>query len=108
MMEFALFNAIGRIILTALVVLKLSMFRDQANLAERLGMGLMGGGSFLTAPVVLLGRGQTPFDDWAGSILIWGGILLISGRTYRDWKHKRANDEQVRRSRAHLESRGKL
>lgn len=95
MTAFEIINASGRIILTALVIYKVTTFRDQANSAERMGLGLMGSGSFLTVPIILY-KNQNPFEGWAVALLTIGAILLLGGRTWRDHKHKRANDIQAR------------
>lgn len=95
MSTFDAINAVFRVILTILVIYKVTQFRDQANSVERMGLGLMGAGSFLTVPVLLY-RNQNPFEGWAVTLLTIGAILLLSGRTWRDYKHKRANDIQAK------------
>lgn len=98
-------NAIGRIILTIIVVYKVTQFRDSANSVERLGLGLMGAGSFLTVPVILY-KNQNPFEGWAVTLLTVGAIMLLAGRTWRDRKHKKRNDMQVRWHEEWKRSRG--
>lgn len=107
MTGFDVANIVLRLAVTAIVVYKLSTFRDAANITERMGLGMMGGGSFLTIPIII-DRGASPFDGWATSVMTLGMLLLLVGRTYRDWKHSSRNAEQVRQSRSYLESRGKL
>jgi hypothetical protein len=106
MTGFMIINVIGRLVVTALVIVEVALFRERNNMFERLGMGLMGGGSFLTVPVILYPQ-NTPFDGWSTSILTWGVICFLGGGLYRRWKHKRANDQAVSQSKQYLESRGK-
>lgn len=88
-------NAIGRVILTIIVVYKVTQFREMANSVERFGLGMMGAGSFLTVPVILY-KNRNPFEGWAVTLLTIGAILLLAGRTWRDRRHKRANDIQAK------------
>lgn len=107
MTGFDIANVLLRLLLTALVIYKLSQFREMANLVERIGLGMMGGGSFLTVPIIM-DRNHSPFDGWATTVLTLGVVLLIGGRTYRDWKHARANEAAVEQARGHLQARGRL
>jgi len=106
MNHFNEINAVCRVILTCLVVYKITQFRDMANAMERFGLGMMGSGSFLTVPVILY-KNQNPFEGWAVTILTVGAILLLIGRTYRDHKHWRANRRQQRLAAQYLEARQK-
>lgn len=99
-------NSFLRLILTGLVIYKLSQFREMANMAERLGLGMMGGGSFLTIGVIIEGH-DSPYDGWAAGVLTLGMVLLIGGRTYRDMKHQRANDQMVEQAREWQRGRGR-
>lgn len=94
MNTWEIINAILRLILTGLVIYKLSQFREFANIWERMGLGMMGGGSFLTIGILIEGP-RSPFDGWAVTVLTLGMVLLIGGRTWRDMKHERANREQL-------------
>lgn len=100
-------NAAGRIILTGIVIYKVTQFREMANGAERLGLGMMGSGSFLTVPIILY-KNQNPFEGWAITLLTMGAILLLLGRTYRDHRHWRANKRAQLAAAQYLKSRGKL
>lgn len=91
MIAFDILNAIGRILLTTIVVYKVTQFREMTNATERFGLGMMGAGSFLTVPVLLY-KNQNPYEGWSISILTIGAILFLAGRTWRDRKHSRAND----------------
>lgn len=99
-------NIAGRMILTVIVVYKVTQFREMANAVERYGLGLMGAGSFLTVPVILY-RGMNPFEGWAVSLLTIGAIMFLSGRTWRDMKHQAANQEMIRRGQEWAAKRGK-
>lgn len=106
MTVFDALNAAGRVILTLLVVYKVTQFREMANPVERTGLGLMGAGSFLTVPVILF-KNQNPFEGWAVFLLTVGAIMLLAGRTWRDRKHQKNNDRQVAMWEAHKAQRGK-
>lgn len=99
-------NAAGRIILTGIVIYKVTQFREMANGAERLGLGMMGSGSFLTVPIILY-KNQNPFEGWAITLLTMGAILLLLGRTYRDHLHWRANKRAQLAAAEYLKARGK-
>lgn len=105
-MTFEMINSVGRVLLTIIVVYKLSQFRDMANLCERTGLGLIGGGSFLTVSVIWEPHG--PFEGWATAVMTLGVILLLVGRTWRDKQHSVRNLRAVKLAREHLQSRGKL
>jgi hypothetical protein len=106
MTVFDILNAGGRVILTAIVVFKLTQFRDMANFVERTGLGIMGAGSFLTIPVILF-KYDNPFEGWAVSLMTYGVILFLAGRTWRDYKHSRANKIMAQRGEVWLAQRGK-
>lgn len=99
-------NVAGRIVLTVGVIIKLGMFREMANAAERYGLGMMGAGSFLTIPIIIM-KYSNPFEGWAVSLLTYGAILFLGGRTWRDSKHSRANAAMVRQGRDWQAQRGK-
>lgn len=106
MTVFDAINTVGRLILTVIVVYKVTQFREMANAIERYGLGLMGAGSFLTVPVILF-KNQNPFEGWAVSLLTLGAIMFLAGRTWRDMKHQTANKEMVRRGQEWAAKRGK-
>lgn len=107
MTVFDIANVIGRLMLTALVVYKLSLFRDNMIMPERAGLGMMGAGSFLTVPIII-DRADNPFNGWAISILTFGAVIFIAGRTWRDYRHAHSNHEQKVAAHDHLVKRGKL
>lgn len=106
MTVFDIANVAGRLILTMLVVYKLSLFRDHMILAERIGLGLMGGGSFLTIPIIIDREGN-PFNGWAITLLTFGAVVFIAGRTWRDYRHEAANRRQIKISEEYLRGRNK-
>lgn len=105
-MIFDILNSLGRVILTGLVVYKLTQYRDMANMVERIGLGLMGGCSFLTVGVIWERDG--PFEGWASTVMTVGVVLYIGGRTYRDRKHDIANHLASAEALRYLKSKGKL
>lgn len=106
MTVFDYFNVVGRLALTAMVVVKLGMFREMANVIERMGLGAVGAGSFLTVPVILY-RNENPFEGWSVTLLTYGVVLFLAGRTWRDSKHARANAIMVEQGRAWKAQKGK-
>jgi hypothetical protein len=105
MTTFNVINAAFSLLLTLIVVYKITQFRDLANSIERFGLGLMGSGSFLTIPISLF-RGDNPFEGWAVTLLRIGAIVFLFGRTLRDRRHKKRNDMQVRWHEEWKRSRG--
>jgi len=97
----------GRLLLTGVVVVKVTRFRDTMNIVERTGLGLVGGTSFLTIPAIWEPR-ETPFEGWPATILTYGVLMFIAGRTWRDHQHEINGFRSNRQARRHLRSRGKL
>ncbi|WP_156884277.1 hypothetical protein V3I01_08000 [Sphingomonas sp. gentR] len=106
-MMWDILNVFGRLLLTAIAVYKLSQFRDHMIAMERIGLGFMGGGSFLTIPIII-DRYNNPFNGWATSVLTFGAVLFLAGRTWRDRRHEQANAHANREASDYLKSRGKL
>ncbi len=106
-MIWDILNVAGRLLLTLLVIYKLSLFREHMICVERVGLGMMGGGSFLTVPIII-DRYNNPFNGWATTLLTVGALVFIAGRTWRDRRHAAANQEQVIAAHDHLVKRGKL
>ncbi len=104
---FAIVMTLLRLVLTGIVIVKITRFRDTMNAMERIGLGLMGSGSFLTVGVIWE-RSGSPFEGWAATLLTLGAVLFLIGRTRRDWIHSQANQAGVRAAAVHLKSRGKL
>lgn len=90
-MTWDVVNSVVRLMLTAIVIYKLTQFERMMIPLERIGLGMMGGGSFLTLSVIWEGQ-ASPFDGWAVSILNVGAMLFLGGRTWRDRRHQKAND----------------
>jgi hypothetical protein len=93
-MMWDILNSAGRALLTLLAIYKLAQFREMMIPLERLGLGMMGGGSFLTIAVIWE-RQRSPFDGWSVTVLTVGAVLFLAGRTWRDRRHQRANEMQV-------------
>lgn len=100
-------SSVLRVGLTMLVIYKLAWFRDASNMAERIGLGMLGGCSFLTVPSIW-DRAASPFDGWSTTVMSAGVLLFVGGRTFRDRKHAMRNEEQTNQARAYLQARGKL
>lgn len=98
---------LGRLLVTIVVVVKITRFRETMNGLERTGLGFVGGTSFLTIPVIWQREGS-PFDLWAATILTFGVLMFLIGRTIRDRKHANANRAAANEARGYLESRGRL
>lgn len=103
-MIFDFLNSAGRILLTLIVAYKLVQFREMMIPLERIGLGMMGGGSFLTVSVIWEGA-SSPFDGWATTLMTVGAILFLGGRTWRDRRHSRANAGAVDAARDYFASR---
>lgn len=105
MSAWDIINALLRLSLTILCIYKLAQFREQANLCERTGIGMMGGGSFMTIGIIVEGP-MSPFDGWATTVLTMGIVLLVAGRTWRDLQHDRNNRRQLAISQSWMKGRG--
>jgi hypothetical protein len=104
-MIFDFLNCVGRIVLALIVVYKLTQFREMMIPLERIGLSMMGAGSFLTVSVIWEGA-RSPFDGWSTTLLTVGAVLFLVGRTWRDRRHSRANARQVAQARDYLAGRG--
>lgn len=105
-MFFDTINVVGRIVLTVIVIYKLAQFREMANISERYGLGMMGAGSFLTVPIILL-KDENPYEGWAVTLLTVGAVMFLAGRTWRDRKHAQANEAMIRQGMEWRAQRGK-
>ena len=93
-MIFDILNSLGRFVLTVIVIYKVTQLRPTMNVIERVGLGLVGGCGFLTIGVIWERDG--PFEGWASTMMTFGCILFLGGRTWRDLRHQRANDAMAR------------
>lgn len=103
-------HVLGRLAVAALMTFKVVYFRNALNPGERLGMGLMGGCSLMTIPVILdtAGRHQgTPFDVWSPTGVTYGIVIFFAARMRRIIKHARANDLARSDAARWLADRGK-
>ncbi len=94
-MVWDILNTLGRLALTVIVIYKLTQFRSMMIMLERVGLGIMGAGSFLTVAVIWE-REQSPFDGWAVTLLTFGAVAFLAGRTWRDRRHQKANEAMAR------------
>lgn len=106
-MTWDIVNSIGRVLLTIIVVIKVTRFGLTLNKVERVGLGLMGSGSLLTVNVIWDMR-ESPFWGWSVSLITYGAVLFIAGRTWRDWRHEHRGMKATEQARQHLRQRGKL
>ncbi|MBB4616895.1 hypothetical protein [Sphingomonas abaci] len=107
MIAWDIVNTLGRLVLTLIVVVKITRFRGTLNAMERVSLGAMGGGSFLTIAVIWE-RQSSPFDGWATTLVTFGAVGFLIGRTVRDWKHDHANARANEQAERWLQARGKL
>lgn len=99
-MTWDILNSLWRVLLVLVVAYKLTQFREMMIAAERIGLGLMGGGSLMTVSIIWEHR-ASPFDGWAVSVMTIGAVVFLMGRTWRDRRHQRANDRQIQYWEAH-------
>lgn len=97
-MTWDMLNVLSRLLLTVIVIYMLCQFRERMIQLERVGLGFMGGGSFLTIPIIL-DRDGNPFSGWATFVLTFGAVLFLAGRTWRDRRHEKANQALIRQAR---------
>ncbi len=105
-MTWDIINSIARALVTVVCAYKLFKFYDMMIQPERIGLGFMASGSLMTVPIIWQGH-HSPFDGWAVSVMTIGLAVFLAGRTWRDRRHQRANDQQVAYYQAHLRSKGR-
>lgn len=102
-------SAGARFLYSMLLAWVLIRIGHMLNIAERAGVGLMGGAGLMTTAVILDNDAHgTPFDVWAATLFTIGGALFFSGFVFRKLKHDHNNEAQIAVAKAHLQSRGKL
>ena len=99
-------NVMFRTAVAAVIAFKLYRFYDFYERDERFGLGVAGGCSLLTVPVVTQGP-ASPFAGWSGMLFAFGVLIYVGGRLRRQFRHERANREQLRIAREYKETRGK-
>lgn len=87
---------------TIIVVLKLTWLHRVYNPLERVGLGLLGGPSFMLSLSMMEGP-DSPFRLWAFTIFMVGLFVFLLGRLRRQIKHWQANERQKELSRQHFE-----
>jgi hypothetical protein len=107
MTPWVIINAFASIIVTVIVVYKMAWLHSKFIATEMLGMGMIGAAVVLNiGPIVARGFAfgatlDTPFDDWASTMLRVGLAFYFYGRISRLWKHDRPNKRMVEQGRAH-------
>lgn len=91
-------NIACRLMVAAIVIVKLVRFYDLYRAGERFGLGVAGGCALLTVPVLWEGQGS-PFAEWASALFAFGVAVYFAGRLRRQMLHERANREMVRKAR---------
>lgn len=104
-MTWDIINSVARALVTIVCAYKLVRFYDMMIQVERVGLGFMASGSLMTVPIIWQGH-HSPFDGWAVSVMTIGLATFLVGRTWRDRRHQRANDQQVAVWEAHVRSKG--
>lgn len=106
-MTVEVIHAFLRLLLTAIVIVKVTRFHATLNTVERIGLGMMGGSGLLTVDVIWQ-RTDSPYYEWAPVFFTLGAILFLGGRAWRDRRHEQRNAEARRHARDYLQARGKL
>jgi hypothetical protein len=75
-------TSLFRLCIMAIVVVKLTKYRQTFNCPERVGLGLAGGCALLTIPNIWQQHGS-PFEGWAGTIFTLGFLVYLIGRMTR-------------------------
>ncbi len=81
-MTWAIVNIFAGMTVACLVSYLLGAHGDRFNIIERIGLGLMGGGSVLTIGPILTHAviiGISPYDDWSGTLLRIGCAIVLLG-----------------------------
>lgn len=81
-MTWAVINIFAGMVVACLVSYLLGAHGHRFNIIERVGMGLMGGGSVLTIGPILtrsILTGASPYDDWSGLLLRVGCAIVLLG-----------------------------
>ena len=100
MTRWAVVPILLRLLLSRIAIMTIPRFRVTLNFIERVGLGIIGAGSFLTIGNIWKGPGpDNPFEGWTVALMTFGVVLLLLGRTYRDWRHERANIKMIEHAR---------
>lgn len=83
-------------------ILKLTWLNGVYNKAERIGLGLIGGPSFMLMLSLMEGE-DSPFRLWAFTIFMVGNFVYFLGRFSREIRHHRANEQAKEQARQHFE-----
>lgn len=81
-MTWAVINIFAGMVVACLVSYLLGAHGQRFNVIERVGLGLMGGGSVLTIGPILTRAviiDASPYDDWSGTLLRIGCAVVLLG-----------------------------
>lgn len=105
-MTWIIIHSVFRLAAMGLAIVAITKYRDMFNMAERIGLSLMGGCAFMTIGIIWE-REHSPFDGWASSLFTFGFVLFMSGLLHRKGKHERANAKQRAMGREWQAQKGK-
>lgn len=94
-------NIIASLLVAGILTYKLIWRADRFTCMERVGMGLIGGGSILTVGP-LMSLAPTPYEDWSATLMRLGLAVYFIGRMLR---HQHRNAAAVRQAQKYLEGR---
>ena len=90
MIVWVLLNIASAVIVSMIVVFKLTAYGDDFILGEKIGMGTIAAGMLMRVGPIL-GKNllfeQTPFDDWSTTLLHVGLTVYFIARMYRVHRH---------------------
>jgi hypothetical protein len=106
---FAIGNTIARLALTLFIAVAIDIYADDLNKTERVGLGLLGGSSFMTIGPIWgsYQRVQTPYDQWSGFLMTMGCLIFAGGRMWRLHRHRLRNRRARDEARQYLAGRGR-
>lgn len=94
-------NAVLSLIAGGFIAYELLVLPQGFSAWERTGVGLIGAGCVMRVAPILWPQ-DTPFDNWAGSLLLFGLMIFFIARRR---KHYQANVAAKRQARQHLKQR---
>ena len=91
-----LINTTLRVLVTIIAAFALYEFFEDYKPVERIGLGFMASGSFMTVPPIWSYHpGQGVYDSWAVTVMTLGIALMIVGRIVRHVRHRINNARHV-------------
>ena len=105
MIVWVLLNIASAVIVSMIVVFKLTAYGDDFILGEKIGMGTIAAGMLMRVGPIL-GKNllfeQTPFDDWSVLLLHLGLVCYFVARMYRVHRHWINNHRARTQARRHF------